>query len=63
MNRLIAPSSEHQMPGWVNGIALQDILSVDLDSLNDDLLYRNMDKLYPKRGIIEKELAKKKRQQ
>ncbi len=59
MNRLVAPSSEHKMPDWVNGTALSDILSVDLTSLNDDALYRNLDKLYPKRGIIESLLTEK----
>jgi len=59
MNRLILPSSEHKMPDWINGTALSDILSVDLASLNDDALYRNLDKLYPKRGIIESLLAEK----
>jgi len=59
MNRLIAPSSEHQMPNWAKGNALSDILSVNLASLNDDALYRNLDKLYPKRGIIESLLTEK----
>ena len=59
MNRLILPSSEHQMPGWAKGTALSDILSVDLASLNDDALYRNLDKLYPRRGIIKALLAEK----
>jgi len=59
MNRLISPSSEHKMPNWINSIALSDILSVDLASLNDDVLYRNLDKLYPKRGIIESLLTEK----
>ena len=59
MNRLVAPSSEYQMPDWVNYTALSDILSVDLASLNDDALYRNLDKLYPKRGIIESLLTEK----
>lgn len=59
MNRLIAPSSEHQMPNWAKGTALSDILSVNLASLNDDPLYRNLDKLYPKRGIIEALLTEK----
>jgi len=54
VNRLIFPSSEYKMPGWVNSTALSDILSTDLESLNDEALYRNMDKLYPGRGIIEK---------
>ena len=61
MNRLIAPSSEHKMPDWIKSTALADILSIDLDTLNDDCLYRNMDKLYPRRGIIEKLLAQKER--
>jgi len=59
MNRLVAPSSEHKMPDWVNSTALSDILSLDLASLNDDALYRNLDKLYPKRGIIESLLTEK----
>jgi len=59
MNRLILPSSEHKMPDWINGTALSDILSVDLASLNDDALYRNLDKLYPRRGMIEALLAEK----
>jgi len=59
MNRLIFPSSEHKMPDWINSTALSDILSVDLASLNDDALYRNLDELYPKRGIIESLLAEK----
>jgi len=59
MNRLVAPSSEHKMPNWINSTALSDILSVDLTSLNDDTLYRNLDKLYPRRGIIESLLTEK----
>ena len=59
MNRLISPSSEHKMPGWINSTALPDILSLNLASLNDEALYRNLDKLYPKRGIIEALLTEK----
>ncbi len=59
MNRLILPSSEHKMPGWAKDTVLSDILSVNLASLNDDALYRNLDRLYPKRGIIESLLAEK----
>jgi len=61
MNRLIFPSSEYRMPEWINSTALADILSTDLESLNDKALYRNMDKLYPRREIIEKLLAEKER--
>lgn len=59
MNRLVSPSSEHKMPNWINSTALSDILSVDLASLNDDALYRNLDELHPRRGIIEALLAEK----
>jgi len=59
MNRLIFPSSEYQMPDWINSTALSDILSLDLASLNDEALYRNLDELHPKRGIIEALLAEK----
>jgi len=59
MNRLISPSSEHKMPDWINSTALSDILSLDLTSLNDDALYRNLDKLYPRRDIIEALLTEK----
>ncbi len=47
------------MPNWINSIALSDILSVGLASLNDDALYRNLDELHPKRGMIETLLAEK----
>jgi len=43
LNRLVAPSSEHAMPDWVQGTALSDILGVDLGELSDEALYRNLD--------------------
>ena len=61
MNRLIAPSSEYKMPDWIKSTALADILGVQLETLTNETLYRNMDRLYPKRGIIEKLLAQKER--
>lgn len=59
LNRLVSPSSEHAMPGWVNRTALQDLLGVDLSQLNDDSLYRNLDRLWPHREMIEKGLVEK----
>jgi len=52
-NRLISPVSEHDMPGWVNTTALEDIMGVSLSTLKDDALYRNLDRLYPAREQIE----------
>jgi len=57
LNRLIAPRSEHAMPDWMRRTALSDILHTDLSALDDDALYRNLDRLHPKRELIERELA------
>ena len=59
MNRLISPSSELAMPGWINRTALGDIVGVDFSGLNEDSLYRNMDRLHTQRGFIEKCLSEK----
>jgi transposase len=59
LNRLIEPSSELAMSEWVRRSALADILKQDFTQLNEDRLYRNMDRLYPKRGPIEAALCTK----
>jgi transposase len=61
MNRLISPSSEHAMPGWFERTALSDILGFDFSTVNDDKLYRHMDRLYPLRGKIEALLSERER--
>jgi transposase len=58
INRLLHPRSEHAMPDWIRKTALSDILEEDYCDLVDDRLYRNLDRLYPHRSEIEKELAK-----
>ena len=57
INRLVAPSSEHAMPDWVRRTALADLLQADFSLLNDEALYRNLDRLHPQRALIEGELA------
>ena len=57
MNRFISPSSELAMPDWIRRTALSDILGIEVDHLNEDVLYRNMDKLYPVKERIESHLA------
>jgi transposase len=59
LNRLIAPSSEHAMPDWVRRTALGEILNQDFSTLEDEALYRNLDRLHPNREHIERELAEK----
>src|SRR5215470_17459264 len=57
LNRLICPSSEHAMPDWIRRTALGDILQEDFSELEDEALYRNLDRLHPNRERIERELA------
>jgi transposase len=61
LNRLIAPASEHAMPDWMRRTALVDILDVDFEGLDDDRLYRVLDKLYPHRATIEAALVQRER--
>jgi transposase len=59
LNRLVQPSSEHAMPDWIRRTAMADILKVDFSTLRDTALYRNLDRLHPKRALIEKGLAER----
>lgn len=61
LNRLIAPCSEHAMPDWVRRTALADILGADFESLEEDPLYRVLDKLHPHRSAIEAALVERER--
>jgi transposase len=61
MNRLISPKSEYAMVDWIGNTALDDILGEDFSSLCEDTLYRNLDRLYPKRAMIESALAENER--
>lgn len=61
LNRLIAPASEHAMPGWMRRTALADILGVDFDGFEEDPLYLVLDKLHPHRAAIEAALAARER--
>mgnify|MGYP001241984865 CR=1 FL=1 len=61
LNRLIAPRSEHAMPDWIRRCALAELLQSDFSRLNDEALYRNLDKLHPRREAIESALAERER--
>lgn len=57
LNRLICPRAEYAMPAWIRRTALADILKTDFAALQEDALYRNLDRLHPNREQIERELA------
>jgi len=59
LNRLICPLSEHAMPDWIRRTALGDILKEDFSRLDDEPLYRNLDRLHPNRERIERDLAER----
>jgi len=59
LNRLIFPLSELCMPDWIRRTAMGDILGSNFSELNEDALYRNLDRLHPKREQIERELAER----
>jgi transposase len=61
LNRLIHPASELAMPDWIRSTALADILQVDFQILNEDALYRNLDRLHAQRVAIEAALAERER--
>jgi transposase len=61
LNRLIAPASEHATPDWVRRTAIADVLGDDFSTLSDESLYRNLDRLHPRRESIERELAERER--
>ena len=61
LNRLIHPSSEHAMPGWIRRAAIGDITGEDFSGLSEDSLHRNLDRLHPRRAKIESALAERER--
>lgn len=56
INRLVHPSSELAMPDWIRSTALDDLMGVDFTWLAEDSLYRNLDRLPPRRAAIESAL-------
>ncbi len=61
LNRLVFPLSEYAMPDWIRKTALADILGTDFDTLVDESLYQNLDRLHPQRALIEQGLADRER--
>jgi transposase len=61
MNRLIAPAAENAMPDWIRSTALGDLVGDDFSVLGNQALYRNMDRLHEKRGVIEAALVARER--
>jgi len=55
--RLCEPSSElHIAEDWYRGTALEDLLAVSSEQVNDDRLYRALDRLLPHKAALEAHL-------
>jgi transposase len=61
INRLVHPSSELAMPDWIRSTALDDLMGIDFTELAEDALYRNLDRLHPRRAAIESALFARER--
>ncbi len=59
LNRLIAPRSEHAMPGWMRRTAIYDVVGARVKDVAEDALYRMLDRLHPQRAAIEAALARR----
>lgn len=58
--RLCEPSSElHIAEDWYRGTALEDILGIAPERVNDDRLYRALDRLLPHKHAIEEHLQRR----
>ena len=58
--RLCEPSSElHIAEGWYRHTALEDLLGLPVDRVNDDRLYRALDRLLPHKEELERHLVKR----
>jgi transposase len=58
--RLCEPSSElHIAEAWYRRTALEDLLGVRVDRVNDDRLYRALDRLLPHKEAIEQHLVRR----
>ena len=58
--RLCEPSSElHIAEDWYRRTALEDLLGVPIDQVNDDRLYRALDQLLPHKTAIEQHLRQR----
>lgn len=56
LNRLIAQDSEHSIISWMQTVAIEEILGVDISQYGDDRFYRISDKLLKNQDYIEENL-------
>jgi transposase len=58
INRCTDPCSHYSIPRWAKQNALAEVLNIDLDGLNDDKIYYELDKIHQNHFSIENYLFK-----
>jgi len=58
INRCTDPCSHYSVPKWAKQNALAQVLNINLDALNDDKIYYELDKIYQNHFAIENYLFK-----
>lgn len=58
INRCTDPCSHYSVPKWAKQNALAEVLNIDLDGLNDDKIYYELDKIHQNHFSIENYLFK-----
>ena len=53
INRCVDPHSHYSIPRWVNETAIPEMFSLDLNKLNDDKLYHELDKIHSNKEALE----------
>ena len=54
INRCVKPHSHYSIPRWIkNETAIPEMFSLDLNKLNDDKLYHELDKIYNNKEALE----------
>ncbi len=59
INRCTDPCSHYSVPVWSKKTALEQVLNIDLSSLNDDKIYYELDKIHKNKISIENHLFKR----
>ena len=59
INRCTDPCSHYSVPLWTKKTALEQVLNIDLSSLNDDKIYYELDKIHKNKISIENHLFKR----
>lgn len=59
INRCTDPCSHYSIPVWAQKTALEQVLNIDLSSLNDDKIYYELDKINKNKISIENHLFKR----